>query len=167
MAKVLVLQLLHQSFQKILRLISFRINWFDLLAVQGTLKHHSSKASILWQSLFFMVQLSHPYMTTSETIALTICHFVIKVISLLFNLLARFVIAFLPRSKHLLISWMQSPSAVMWSPRKLNLLVFILFPHLFVWEGKKRKSDICTSQTFSVCNLFQVWDCYTLHMNEF
>ena len=90
-------------------LISFRIDWFDILAVQGTLKsllqHHSSKASILWHSAFFMVQLSHPYMTTGKTIALTIQTFVGKVRSLLFNMLSRFVIAFLPRSKRLLILW--------------------------------------------------------------
>ena len=97
-------------------LISFRINWFDLLGVQGTLKsllqHHSSKASILRHSTFFMVQLSHPYVTTGKTIALTRRTFVGKVMSLLFNTLFRFVIAFLPRSKHLLISWLQTPSAV-------------------------------------------------------
>ena len=93
-----------------LGLISFRIDGFDLLAVQGTLKsllqHHSSKTSILWHSAFFMVQLSYPYMTTGKTIALTIWTFVSKVMSLLFNMLSRFVIAFLPRSKHLLISWL-------------------------------------------------------------
>ena len=97
-------------------LISFRMDWLDLLAVQGTLKsllqHHSSKASILWRSAFFIVQLSHPYMTTGKTIALTRWTFVGKVMSLLFNMLARLVITFLPRSKHLLISWLQSPSAV-------------------------------------------------------
>ena len=97
-------------------LISFKIAYLDLLAVQGTLKsllqHHSSKASILQRSAFFIVQLSHPYMTTGKTIALTIWIFVGKVMSLLFNMLSRFVIAFLPRSKHLLISWLQSPSAV-------------------------------------------------------
>ena len=99
-------------------LISFRIGWFDLLEVQGTFKgllqHHSSKASILQCSAFFMVQLSlsHPNMTTGKTIALTIWTFVSKVMSLLFNGLSRFVIAFLPRSKHLLISWLQLPSAV-------------------------------------------------------
>ena len=90
------------------RLISFRIDWFDLLAVQGTLKsllqHHSLKASILWHSAFFMVQLSHPYMTLGKTIALTIRTFVGKVMSLVFNTLSRFVIAFLPRTKHLLIA---------------------------------------------------------------
>ena len=93
-------------------LISFRMNWLDLLAVQGTLKslqHHSSKASILWHSAFFMVQLSHPYMTTGKTIALTRFG---KAMSLLFNMLSRFVKVFLPRSKCLLISWLQSPSAV-------------------------------------------------------
>ena len=92
-------------------LVSFRMDWLDLLAVQGTLKsllpHHSSKASILWRSAFFMVQHSHPYMTTGKTIALTRWSFVGKVISLLFNMLSRLVIAFLPRSKHLLISWLQ------------------------------------------------------------
>ena len=97
-------------------LISFRMDWLDLLVVQGTLKsllqHHSSKASILQCSAFFMVQLSHPYMTTGKTIALTRWTFVGKVMSLLFNMLSRLVITFLPRSKHLLISWLQSPSAV-------------------------------------------------------
>ena len=101
-------------------LISVRIDWFELLAVQVTLKsflqHHSSKASIL--SAIFMVQLSHPYMTTGETIALTIWNFVSKVISLLFNMLSRFVIAFLSRSKWLLISWLQSWSRVILEPRK-------------------------------------------------
>ena len=96
-------------------LISFRIERFDLLAVQGTLKsllqHHSSKASVLRHSDFFMVQFSHPYMTAGKTIALTRWTFVSKVMSLLFNMLSRFVIAFLPRSKRLLISWLQSPSA--------------------------------------------------------
>ena len=105
-------------------LISFRIDWLDLLAVQGTLKsllqHHSSKASILQWSAFFMVQLSHPYMTTGKTIALTTWIFVGKVMSLLFNTLSRFVIAFLPRSKCLLISWLQSLSAVILEPRKIK-----------------------------------------------
>ena len=93
-------------------LISFRIDWFGLLVVQGTLKsllqHHNLKESILWHSAFFMVQHSYPYMTTGKTIALTVLTFVSKVISLLFNMLSRFFIAFLPRSKHLLISWLQS-----------------------------------------------------------
>ena len=102
-------------------LISFRTDWFDLFAVQGTLKnllqHHSSKASIIWCSAFFMVQLSHPYVTTGKTIALTRWTFVGKVMFLLFNMLSRLVIAFLPRSKHLLISWLQSPSAVILEPQ--------------------------------------------------
>src|SRR5574339_398935 len=101
-------------------LISFRMDWLDLLAVQGTLKsllqHHSSKASILWSSAFFMVQLSHPYMSTRKTIPLTVWTFVGKVMSLLFNMLSRFVIAFLPRSEHLLISWIQSPFTVILEP---------------------------------------------------
>ena len=105
-------------------LISFRIDWFDLLVVQGTLKsllqHHSSKASILWCSAFFMVQLSYAYMTPGKTIALTRWIFVGKVMSLLFNMLSRFIIAFLPRSKCLLISWLQSPSAVILEPPKIN-----------------------------------------------
>ena len=101
-------------------LISFRINWLDLLAVQGTLKslfqHHSTKSSIFRRSAFFTVQLSHPYMTTGKTIALTKRTVVGKVMSLLFNMLSRLVITFLPRSKHLLISWLQSPSAVILEP---------------------------------------------------
>ena len=103
-------------------LIAFMMDWFDLLAVQGTLKtllqHHSSKASILQHSAFFVVQLSHPYMTTGKTIALTRWIFVGKVMSLLFKMLSRLAIAFLPRSKCLLISWLQLPSAVIFSPRK-------------------------------------------------
>ena len=103
-------------------LISLRMDWLDLLAVQGTLKslvqHHSSKASILLPSAFFIVQLSHPYLTTGKTIALTRWTFVDKVMSLLFNMLSRLVITFLPRSKHVLISWLQSPSAVILDPEK-------------------------------------------------
>ena len=105
-------------------LISFRMDWLDLLAVQGTLKrlfqHHSSKASILQCSAFFTVQLSHPYMTTGKTIALTRRTFVGKVMSLLFNMLSKLVITFLPRSKRLLISWLQSPSAVILEPKKMK-----------------------------------------------
>ena len=104
-------------------LISFRMDWLDLLAVQGILKsllqHYSSKASTLRCSAFFIVQLSHPYMTTGKTIALTRWTFVGKVMSLLFNMLSRLVITFLPRSKHLLISWPQSPSAVILEPKKV------------------------------------------------
>ena len=105
-------------------LISFRIDWFDLLAVQGMLKsllqHHSSKASILRCSASFRVQLSHPYMTAGKTIALTRWPFVGKVMSLLFNMLSRLVLTFLPRSKHLLISWIQSPSAVILEPPRIK-----------------------------------------------
>jgi len=112
----------------------FRMDWLDLLAVQGTLKsllqHHSSKESILQHSAFFIVQLSYPYMTTGKTIALTRRTFVGKVMSLLFNMLSRLVITFLPRSKCLLISWLQSPSAVILEPRKI-VCQFPLFPHLF------------------------------------
>ena len=107
------------------------MDWFDLLAVQGTLKsllqHHSSKASILRRSAFFIVHLSHPYTTTGKTTALTTFAFVGKVLSLLFNTLSRFVVAFLPRSKRLFISWLQSPSAVILEPKKVkSLTVFIV-----------------------------------------
>ena len=105
-------------------LISFRMDWLDLLAVQGTLKsllqHHGSKTSILRRSAFFIVQLSHPYMTTGKTTALTKQTFVDKVMSLLLNMLSRLIITFLPRSKHLLISWLQSPSALILEPRKIK-----------------------------------------------
>ena len=111
------------------------MDWLDLLAVQGTLKsllqHHKSKASILLSSAFFMVQLSHPYMTTGKTIALTRQTFVSKVMSLLFNTLFRFVVAILPRSKRLLISWLQSPSAVILETPKMKLLtVSIVSPSI-------------------------------------
>ena len=113
-------------------LISLRIDWLDLLAVQGTLKsflqHQSSKASILQCSAFFIVQLSYPYMTTGKTIALTRWTFVGKAMSLLFNMLSRLVIAFLPRSKCLLISWLQSPSAVILEPKKIVCHCFHCFP---------------------------------------
>ena len=112
-------------------LISFRMDWLDLLAVQGTLKsllqHHSSKASIIWHSAFFIVQLSHPYMTTGKTIALTRQTFVDKVMSLLYNMLSRLVITFLPRSKHLLISWLLSPSAVILEPKKIKSVTVSTF----------------------------------------
>ena len=111
------------------------MDWLDLLAVQGTLKsllqHHSSKASILQHSAFFIVKLSHPYMTTAKTKALTKLTVVGKVMSLFFNILSRFVITFLPRSKHLLISWLQSPSAVILKPRKIkSLTVCIVSPSM-------------------------------------
>ena len=121
-AKVLEFQLQHQSFQWTPNMISFRMDWLDLLAFQGPLKsllqHHSSKASILWCSAFFTVQLSHPYMATGKTIVLTKRIFVGKVKSLLFYVLSRLVITFLPRSKRLLISWVQSPSPVISEPKK-------------------------------------------------
>ena len=120
---IMELQLQHQSVHEHPGLISFRMDWLDLFAVHGTLKsllqHHSSKASILWHSAFFTVQLSHPYMTTGKTIALTRQIFVGKVMSLLFNMLSRLVITFLPRSKRVLISWLQSPSAVILEPSKI------------------------------------------------
>ena len=113
-------------------LISFRIDWFDLLSVQGSLKsllqHYSSKASILRHSAFFIVQLSHPYMTTGKTIALTIQTFICKVMSLLYNTLSRFVIAFLPRSKRLLILWLQSQATVILEPKKVKSHCFHCFP---------------------------------------
>ena len=113
-------------------LISFRMDWLDFLAVQRTLKsllqHHSSKASVLWCSAFLTVQLSHPNMTTGKTITLTILTFVGKVMSLLFNVLFKFVRAFLSRSKHLLISWLQSSSAVILEPKKRKSYCFHCFP---------------------------------------
>ena len=117
------------------RLFSFKMDWLDLLAVQGTLKsllqHHSSKASILWRSDFFIIQFSHPYMTNEKNIALTRQTFVGKVISLLFNMLSRLVITFLPKSKCLLISWLQSPSAVILEPKKIkSLTVSIVSPSI-------------------------------------
>ena len=123
-------------------LVSFRMDWLDLLAVQGTLKsllqHHSSKASILRCLAFFIVQLSHPYMTTGKSIALTRWAFVGKVMFLLFNTLSRFVIAFLPRSKHLLISWRQSPSAVILEPKKIVCHCFHCFPIYLPWSDGTR-----------------------------
>ena len=118
-------------------LISFRFDWFDFLAVQRALKcllqHHSLKASILWCSAFFRVQLSHPYLTTGKTIALTLHTFVGKVMSLLLNMLSRFVIAFLPRSKCLLISWLQLQSAVILEPKKIKSATPPP-PHLFAMK---------------------------------
>ena len=122
-------------------LISFKMDRLDLLAVQGTLKslfqYHSSKASILWRSAFFTVQVSHPYMTTEKTIALTRWTFVGKVTSLLLNMLSRLFITFHPRSKRLLISWLQSPSAV-------------------IWEPKKKKSDF-------ISDLFEIGHCFLIY----
>ena len=125
-------------------LISFRMDWLDLLAAQGTLKsllqHHSSKASVLRHSAFFAVQLSHPNMTTGKTIALTRWTFVDKVMSLLFNMLSRLFITFLPRSKHLLISWLQSPSAVILEPPKNK--AWQCFPIYFPWSNGTRCHDL-------------------------
>ena len=118
-----------------LGLISFWVDWFDLLVAQGTLKnllqHHSSKASILQCSAFFMVQLSHPYMTTGKTIALTRWTFVGKVISLLFNMLSKFAIAILPRNKHLLTSWLSSTSTLILERKKMKCDTVCTFSHLF------------------------------------
>ena len=128
-------------------LISFRMDWLDCLAVQGTLKgllqYHSSKTSILRHSAFFIVQLSHPYLTTGKTIALTRQTFVGKVMSLLFNMLSRLVIAFLPRSKCLLISWLQSLSAVILEPPKNKVcLCFHCFPTDLPWSDRTRCHDL-------------------------
>ena len=127
-------------------LISFRMDWLDLLAVQGTLKsllqHHSSKASILQYSAFFIIQLSNPYMTTWKSIALTRWTYVGKVTSLLFNMLSRLVIAFLPKSKCLLISWLQSPSAVILESPKIKSLFFHCFPIYLPWSDGTRCYDL-------------------------
>ena len=125
----------------------FRMDWLVLLAVQGTLKsllqHHSSKTSIFWHSAFFKVQLSHPYMTTGKTIALTRRTFVGKVMSLLFNMLSRLAIIFLLRSKHLLISWLQSPSAVIFeAPKNKIWHCFHYFPIYFPWNDGTRCHDL-------------------------
>ena len=150
-AKVLGFHLQHQSFQwtprRTPKVVSFRMDWLDLLAVQGTLKsllqHHSSKASILRRSAFFIVQLSHPYMTTGKTIALTRWPFVDKVMSLLFNMLSRLVITFLPRGKCLLISCLQSPSAV-------------------ILESRKIKSDTVSTVSPSICHVVMGLDAMIL-----
>ena len=128
-------------------LISFRMGWLDLLAVQGTLKsllqHLSSKASIIWHSVFFTVQLSNPYMTTGKTIALTKRTFVDKVMSLLFNMLSRLVITFLPGSKCLLISSLQSPSAVILEPKKIkSVTVSTVSPFIGPWSDGTRCHDL-------------------------
>ena len=128
-------------------LVSFRMDWLDLLAVQGTLKslfqYHSSKASILRCSSFFIVQLSHTYMTTGKTIALTRWTLAGKVMCLLFNMLSRLVITFLPRNKCLLISWLQSPSAVILEPKKIVWHCFHCFPIYFPWSDATRCHDLC------------------------
>ena len=135
-AKILEFRFIISPSNEYSGLISFSIDWFGLLAVQGTpkslLQHHSSKTLILWCSAFFIVQLSHPYLTTGKTIALTIWTFVDKVMSLLSNMLSRSVIAFLPRIKRPLISWLQSPSAVILETKKIkSVSVSIAFPSIF------------------------------------
>ena len=134
-ARVLEFQLQHQLFNEYSGLISFRMDWLDLLAVQGTrkclLQQHSSEASILQRTAFFIVQLSHPYMTTGKTMALIRWTFVGKIMSLLLNMLSRLVIPFLPRSEHLLISWLPSPSSVILELKKIkSLTVFIVSPSI-------------------------------------
>ena len=129
-------------------LISFRMDWLDLFVVQGTLKsllqYHSSKASVLWHSAFFMVHLSHPYMTTRKTMALTRWTFVGKVTSLLFNMVSKYIIAFLPRSKHLLISWLQSPSAVILElPKIKSVTVSIVSPSICHEVKRQRRLFEC------------------------
>ena len=146
-AKVLEFQLQHQSFNEHPGLISFRMDWLDLLAVRGTLKsplqHHSSKASVLWPSAVFIVQLSHLHMTTGKIIALSRRIFDGNVMSLLFNMLSRLVITFLPRSKHLLISWLQSPSAVILEPPQNKVWhCFHCFPIYFPWSDGTRGHDL-------------------------
>ena len=129
------------------------MDWLDLLAVQGTLKsllqHHSSKASILWQLAFFIVQLSHPHMTTGKTIALTRRTFVGKGMSLLFNMLSRLVIAFLPRSKRLSSSWLQSPSAVILEPIKIKSVTASIFSPSICHEGMGLNARILKSRDHS------------------
>ena len=146
-AKVLEFQLRHRPSNEHPGLISFRMDWLDLLAVQGTLKgllqHHSSKASILQRSAFFTVQLSHPYMTTGKTIALTRQTFVGKVISLPFNIWSRLVITFLPRSKCLLISWLQSPSPVILEPPKIVCHCLHCVPIYFPRSDGTGCHDLC------------------------
>ena len=151
-------------------LISFKIDWFDLLAIQGTLKslfqHHSLKASVLWHSTFFMVRLSHPYMTTGKAIALTLQTFVSKVMSLLFSMLSRFVIAFFPRGKCLLISQLQSQSAVILEPKKIkSATVCTASPslcHEVMGSGGGLVAKLCptlvTPWTVWPARLFCPWD---------
>ena len=144
-------------------LISFRMDWLDLLAVQGTLKsllqRHSSKASILQHSAFFTVQLSHPYMTTGKTIDLTRWTFVGKVMSLLLNMLSRLVITFLPRSKHLLISRLQSPSAVILEPKLGVIMAFQIFPQALIRTAQPTR----LKRSVMVSIILQLSPRFTLH----
>ena len=140
-------------------LISIRVDWLDLLGVQGTLKsllqHHNLKATILWRSAFFIVQLSHPYMTIGKTIAFTIWTFIRKVMSLLFNMLCRFVIAFLLRSKSLLISWMQSPSTVILGPKKIKSATVFTFPPSICHEVMGLDATILAFECWVLSQLFR------------
>ena len=157
-AKVLEFQLQHHSSKEIPWLISFRMDWLDLLAGQGTLKsllhHHTSEASILQCSAFFTVQLSHPYMTTGKTIDLTRQTFVGKVMSLLFNMLSRLVITFLPRRKHLLISWLQSPSEVILESQKIKSATVSTVSHLFSMKWWDRMPWSLFSECWALSQLF-------------
>ena len=138
MAKVLDLQFQHQSSNEYSELISFKIDWFDPIEDQGSLKsllqNHNLKALILWHSAFFMVQLSHLYMTTGKTIAFTRWTIVGKVMFLLFNTLSRLIITFLPRSKHLLISWLQPPSVVILKPKKIKSITVSIVSSSICYE---------------------------------
>ena len=149
-------------------LISFRVDWLDILEVQGTLKsllqHHSSKASILHRSAFFIVQLSHPYMTTGKTIAFTGWTFVSKVMSLLFNMLSRFVIAFLPRSKDLLISQLQSQSAVILKPKKIKSVIVSTFSPSICHEVMGLDAMILVFQMLSFKPVFSFFLCIVLQI---
>ena len=139
-------------------LISFRIEWFDLVSVQGNLKsllHHTSKALTLWCSAFFRVQLSHPYMTTGKTIALITWTFDSKVMSLLFNILSRLIIAFLLRSKCLLISWLQSPPAVTLEHKEIKSHCFHCFPIYLPWSNGTRSHDLCFFNILMFWMLFE------------
>ena len=134
------------------------MDWLDLLAVQGTFKsllqHHNSKASILWRSAFFTVQLLHPYMTTGKTIALTRKTLVGKVMSLLLNMLSRWLITFLPRSKHLLISWLQSPSAVILKPKKIKSVIVSIVSPSICHEGMGLVPWSSFSECWALSQLF-------------
>ena len=155
-------------------LISFRMDRLDFLPVQRTLKsllqHHSSKASILWHSVFFIVQLSHPYMTTGKTIALTIWTFVGKVMSLSFNILSKLVIAFLPRSKRLLISWLQSPSEVILEPKKIKSVTVdsVTFCHQSEWPSSKFVQTISAVEHMEKMEtlLYCWWECNLIAIME-
>ena len=164
MAKVLEFQLQHQSFQWTPRTDLLRIDWFDLLEVQGTcksfLQRHCWKGSIVLYSTFFIAPLSHPYVTTGKTIAFTRRTFVGKLMLLLFNMLFRLVITFLPKSKHLLISWLLSPSAVIFKPKTIKSHFFHYFPIYLPWSDVTRCHHLC--HLFHNHGLFQWVD--SLHI---